>query len=497
MQRGARSAINAILYTAAMNVRRIRWLHAWLVVMAVAVIVGGCGPERAEVDPLGTLRTPSIMGSQHIRAMEALDASAPDDPETLKALHDVVRRDVYSVPAREAALDRLAQRDPENLKRTIRQSLPRSESWGWVVRCSEIIAERGWPDLSAALVSSWARPVAGMKDDLKRPEHKALAQLHGEENIIEMVFGLFMESQSVGEQFFRTRCWDLLHRLGQRERLVQLLASAEAPHDDAMLLDLRTAARDLGIVPRNREEILWVRKLREPERAEFWEKAVAAVQGLSAARRAELELRDVPILVSAALHGPELLALSRDDLYVRVEGYLKSQPHYVQESNYDNIAGDSRQRLHEHRDQLTWGDLAAMQIAVRAMQVPEVRRHLFEYAERDRLDTSTEYGGVIALDGQDRFVVREFQPVMRRHDQEFISSQAMLDAAYTSIFHFHLHAQNYRNDKYAGPGFGDMNYADNTRANCLVFTFMSKETMNVDYYRHGRVVVDLGVIKKK
>jgi hypothetical protein len=51
--------------------------------------------------------------------------------------------------------------------------------------------------------------------------------------------------------------------------------------------------------------------------------------------------------------------------------------------------------------------------------------------------------------------------------------------------------------EYAGPELGDMNYADNTRANCLVFTFVNEGVMNVDYYRHGRVVIDLGVISNK
>jgi hypothetical protein len=289
----------------------------------------------------------------------------------------------------------------------------------------------------------------------------------------------------------------LLHRLGQRQRLIDLLASSDAPNDDAMLVDLRAGASELGLVPRNREEILWLRKLREPQRAEFWSRAVQAVQQLSEQRRAELELRDLPIIVSASLYDPELLRMSRDDLYPRIEAYLRHQRHHLQASNYDGFASKSRQRLEEHRSELTWGDLAAMFIAIRSIQVPEIVEHLFDYAERDRMDETTEYGGVIALDAKDRFEVREFMPVMRRHDREFLASQAMLDAAYTSIFHFHLHAQNYRNQEYAGPGFGDVNYADNTRANCLVFTFLNNETMNVDYYRYGRVVIDLGEIKRQ
>lgn len=456
----------------------------------------GCASTQSESDPLTALKSSSLLGYQHMRAMETLDATAPNDPETIKALHDVVRRDMYQVPTREAAVNRLAERDLENLMRTIRQTLPRTESWGWVVRCSEIIAERGWVDLSPALVSSWARQVVTMKDDFQRPEYKALAQLHGADNVTDVVYTMFMETKSVGEQGLRTRCWDLLHRLGQRERMVQLLASSDVAADDAMLLDLRAGAVDFGLVPVNREEILWLRKLRTPEHAEFWARAKNAVQNLPADRRAELELRDLPILVSASLHDPELLQSDFNSLYARVEASLKDQLHYVHDSNYDSIGTVSRQRLYEMRDDLTWGDLAAMQMAIRSLQVPEVVTHLFKYADRDQLDTSTEYGGIIALDGKDRFEVLEFQPVMRRHDQEFIASQAMLDAAYTSIFHFHFHAQNPKNDKYAGPGFGDFNYADNTRANCLVLTFINHDTLNVDYYRHGRIVVDLGVIKR-
>ena len=464
--------------------------------LCLVAMLWGCASDQVKSDPIATLNAPSLTGYQHNKAMEALDATAPNDPETLKALHNVVSRDYYSLGVREAALNRLAERDLDNLKRTIRNTMPRSESPGWIERCSQIIAERGWTDLSPALVSSWARPRAWVRDEMQRPEYMALASMHGPDNITDVVYTLFLESKSAGQQGLRTRCWDLLHRLGQRERLVQLLASSNVPQDDAMLLDLRAGAAELGLVPRNREEILWLRKLREPDRSDFWARAVSAVKDLSPQRRADLELRDLPILVSASLHDPEMLRMSSDDLYARAESYLQSQPHYVQDSNYAGIADSSQQRLRDHRGKLTWGDLAAIHIAIRALQVPEVVAHLFNYAERDQVDTSTEYGGVIALDAKDRFEIREFQAMMRRHDQEFIASQAMLDAAYTSIFHFHLHAQKYRNEQFAGPGFGDINYADNVYANCLVFTFMNKDTMNVDFYRHGRVVIDLGVIKR-
>jgi hypothetical protein len=119
---------------------------------------------------------------------------------------------------------------------------------------------------------------------------------------------------------------------------------------------------------------------------------------------------------------------------------------------------------------------------------------LFDYAKRDLEDKTTEYGGVIALDDNGRFEILEFEPKIRHHDRRFNASQDMFDAAYTALFHFHFHAQKYRNGDHAGPGMGDKNYATNTRANCLVFTFVNENTMNVDYYRHSGVVIDLGTI---
>jgi len=70
----------------------------------------------------------------------------------------------------------------------------------------------------------------------------------------------------------------------------------------------------------------------------------------------------------------------------------------------------------------------------------------------------------------------------------------MFDAGYTALFHFHYHAQKYRNGSHAGPGAGDMNYANTTRTNCLVLTFVDHDTLNVDFYRHDGMLVDLGVI---
>ncbi|MDY7109299.1 MAG: hypothetical protein SYC29_11755 [Planctomycetota bacterium] len=462
---------------------------------AAALVAAGCASTPTLDDPLAALANVENGPRVHMAAMSALDAR-PSDDAYLKTLHRVVWKAGYTVDAREAAVQRLIEYDLEGLKRTLRQHLPRMTAWAGLTRLCEIIAEQGWEDLSPALVSSWARPTAYVQEETERPEYKALARLFGPENVPDVVFDLLITSSKVYQQGLRTRCWDLLHRLGRRERLVNMLADREIPDDDAFMLDLQAGAAELGLVPHNREEILWLRKLRQPERRPFWDEAVAALGQLTAARRAALEFRDIPIVVSAARHEPELLAMDESAIYARLHAVLAGRKHHSRGSNWDNQSANQRERLYEWRGELTWGDLAAMHVALRALQVPQVVDHLFDYAERDRADETTEYGGVIALDERGRFEILEFPPRIRQHDQKFIASQAMLDAAYTSLFHFHMHVQRHWNRQYAGPGFGDVNYADNTRANCLVFTFVAEDAMNVDYYRHGRVMVDLGEIRR-
>jgi len=421
--------------------------------------------------------------------MVALDTH-PDE-QYLDALTGLLWMPGYTVTSRRQAFERLLEYDEARLKKTIRRRLPNIGARLWQEQLCGLIVEHGWIDLSPALVSSWARSIPYV-DDFTRVEYKSLVELYGSrEGVVDAVFELLVESRS---PTLRTRCWGLLYRLGYHGRLIALLEAHSVDPGDAMLMDLRAAALDLGVVPRNREEILWVRKLRDPSRAEFWSQATAAVQSLPQSRRMELELRDLPIVVAASIHDPELLHADKRALFDRLAGRLAGRRKYIDAGRYAGFPGSYDQHLAAHRKVLTWGDLAAMTLALRAVEVSQVAAHLWAYAEDDRQDKTTEYGGVIRLDARGRFEVIEFRPKFRTADNRFVASQAMLDSAYTAVFHFHFHAQKYDNRRYTAPGIGDLNYADNLRANCLVFSFVNKDTMNVDYYRHSRVIVDLGEV---
>jgi hypothetical protein len=460
-------------------------------------LAAGCTSPIAVDDPQAArevLASPGGSGRKHLGAMQTLDAQ-PDKEEYFKQLLAIMYRPGYTIEVREAALTRLAAYDLDALKRTIRQRLPRMGARGWHDRLCILIAERGWVDLTPALVSSWAQRV-GFVDDLDRMEYTALVRLYGPDHVIDAVFEILVESSKPYQLGLRSRCWELLHRLGERERLEALLAQPPPDTTDLMMVDLHRASVELGVVPRTREEILWIRMLMQGEHAEFWSQAVAAVHDLPDTRRREMELRDLPILVAAAIHDPWLLNADKAEMYDRVAARISSSRVHVDPRRFEGFPGIYPQRLFEHRKKLTWGDLAAMYLAVQAADVSEVAAHLFDYALRDHEDTSCEYGGVIVLDEEGRFEILEFPPRYRRRDNEFIASQAMMNASYTAVFHFHLHVQRYRNERYATPGMGDLNYADSTRANCLVFTFVGADTLNMDFYRHGRVIVDLGEIHR-
>jgi hypothetical protein len=459
----------------------------------LAICLGACASVTVD-DPWTELADPGALPVRQIAAMETLGAT-PDE-RYVEALESVMWRPGYTTPVREAALERLEVLDPEGLQRSVRLRLPNLGIWGWLERLCAIIAERGWTEQTPALISSWARHVVLQTDYRNRPEYRALAALHGEEQVVGVVFATFVETTEVAKQGLRLRCWELLHHLGERERLVQIIRGVEPSPDDLLLLDLQAGAEELGIVPDRREEIIWMRTLRQPEHAALWSLAREGCGRLPARERAVLRMRDLPVVAAAAVHEPELLETPRERLFDQIEAELRDREHHSHESAHAQDTAQRSMHISSYRDDLTWGDLAALRLAIRALEVPQVVGHLFDYADRDHEDRTTEYGGIIRLDERNRFEVLEFPPRVREHDQKFVASRDMFKASYDAIFHFHNHVQKHRNKLYAGPGYGDLVYADQVRANALVFTFVDRDTMNVDYYRHDRVVVDLGVIRR-
>jgi len=466
-----------------------------VLLLIFSLLILGCGGQTMK-SPSKVLRETGRSSSVHTQAMELLDVQLGiEDQHYQEMLQQMLWAPGYTNDARMEALDRLWASDRVGTIRIIRQRLPRLNNWSWLAEVCSWIADEQVEELDEALISSWAKPTLMVENEEDRPEYKALIRLVGEDEVVNVIFDSLVESNTTWKQGYRTRCWELLHRLAESERIVQLLNSEFVEEDDAFLLDLRKAMNDFGIIPLRREEILWIRELAKPEYESFWNEAIDALSEVSEQRRSELEIRDIPMAVSLKRHGDAgALSRSTSEIIRSVESATQGQKHYFEREGGGGSYQHGAEMLATYKSKLTWGDAIALEIALEALDVPEVRTHIFDYAKRDLEDTTTEYGGVIALDKKGRFEILEFEPRIRHHDRRFNASQEMFDAAYTALFHFHFHAQKYRNGDHAGPGMGDKNYATNTRANCLVFTFVNESTLNVDYYRHTGVVVDLGTI---
>jgi hypothetical protein len=451
---------------------------------------------------VATLMNGALSNMVHRGAMTQLEAAPRDDDTTIDVLQGLIYRSGYDVDVRRRGLEMLIEIDRARLVRTLRQRLPRITDKPWLRQVCNWIAHQDWSSaeretLEEALVSSWGRAWTGGMPEAQRPEYQAMAEMVGKDQLVDFVWAQLLAHNQPSQEAYRHRCWELLHRLGARERL--MAAVQELTPDvsaNPMLKDLHEAAVAFGTVPWNREEILWLRKLREPERRTFWTQAQGACAAMPEARRLTLRIRDLPTAVAAMRHRPDLAGSTRSAMAQQLERRLQGIQHYSEENAYYKNGRFVEDRVHDHINDLSWGDLAAITLALDALDVVPVLAHLFDYADRDNAETSTEFGGVIALDGKGRYEIQEFHPRVRHHDLRFNAPQEMFDAAYTGLFHFHFHATTHRNRVHAGPGLGDLTYADVTRANCLVLTFIDEDTLNVDWYRHDGVVVDLGCVQR-
>ncbi len=428
--------------------------------------------------------------------MRLLDAD-PTNPLYIKALRKMVIQPGYAMSLRDEAWDRLLKNDPKALKEALEIGLPKMSALEWRTEVCRRIGELGWKDLTQTLIRAWVVPMPILESNLmKRPEYLALCALWTKERVPSVLFELMLKSDPVKEANLRARCWELLIATGERQRIMDLLADDSIATTDSFILDMRRTSKDLNVVPRNREEILWVRALREPEHRAFWDAAAAAVAQLPESVRITLEPRDIPVVAAAGRVRPDLLKADRDALFAEVTARLAREKITRHGASFEGYGTQMAETPRAHEKEMTWGDCAAVLVAIAALDDPAVRKHLFDMADRDLSDRTTEYGGLLQLDATGRFELVEYQPQVRGSDVRFEASGKMFEEGYDAIAHFHFHAQAYDNRRYAGPHFGDFNYADATGVNGLMFCYIDSNTLNADYYRHGQVVIDLGEVRR-
>ena len=464
---------------------------------AAALFAGGCNSRRP-VDPIVALNT-SPSPEEQLGAIEMLREQVPLSDEAKRALRRTTFAQGFNLANREAAFDLMVKEDRKGLREVLETNIVRMESFEYRRWIMEQIAARGMKDYTTVLVNSWAGGVpAWGNDDRKRPEYEAMAALYGSDKVGDALFAVMMEASPVRQAALRARTWELLMRIGERDRLKELVISSAVRPDDVMLKDIKQLVDDLGILPETREELIWLGKLRQSASPAYWKMAGEALREVPSEQKVNFELRGIPVAMAAQRYAPDLLKKTKDqlfdDLMVRLT-LRDSGKHSADFTGWDTGSKRS-ERLGTQRAEVNWTDLVASNLALSMLDDPKVSARIFDIGDRDHQDRRTEYGGVVRINDAGQWEVVEVRPRVTGSDIRFEAPQELFDQGYTSLFHFHMHAQEFENGTYAGPHMGDFGYANSTRANCLVFTFIRRDTMNVDYYRHGPLVIDLGTVHR-
>ncbi len=492
-----------------------------LALLAGSAALHGCSASAPEVsaDPIADLRNPNSTNGKRLAAVEAVWTQSKADPAKREAARQALKDVIWAVnntsEVRALALTELysdetaeGQADNRQLSKFL---LPKELSRTVVALICQETEKRQWKDMDAALVRAWSKPNKAVKDE-DRAERTALMKLFPDKPVEAVVFDVFVNPPPAEptygmkwEDRIRADAWDLLARLdvdgSQRTMLLSSLQSAPDGSSSETINQLRAAVRDLHAIPLTGNELRWLSSLRDPSKPQnqqWWAEVTSVVASLDAEKTRRFALRHAEPFRWAARYKPEYLAASRDQLVAMIEQRLKGRELHRRTADTTEFKVALKQNFEYWSDQLRYADLVTILVIDDAISSPAVRASLFAQAEVDQRDETTEYGGLVTADADGSWIATMYppRPSQRLADNKFVASEEMITRGDRSLAHYHYHVQRRKNEDYAGPSDGDLEYARINGRNCLVFTSINENTLNVDYYQPDGAIVDLGDVKK-
>lgn len=417
--------------------------------------------------------------SRRVAALERVSAGE-EAPAQVRAMWRIVWSDREPTSLRVACMDRLIARDTETFWAVAATNVPTVRSPGMMVALCDRAVAAEQVKMTGPLIRSLARPSSVMSD-AERPEALAIAALLNQSVEEALWAALFSNEGTTVEQ---AGAWEVQSRMnGADAARAALLARAPSGARASLGAELARLAAVVTPLPHTREQLLWMLHLR---------RHTPGLLDAPPVRPAAL--RHLPVLSHA---DPARVAMSIAEVRERVARLRTGRGFYPRGRDIDGeeYVTSTPERLADHRERLTRADLLHLWAILDALDSPAVRRVLFDGADADFADTEAEHGGLLTW--RDGMPVAElYPPALRGNDRAYHSSHRLIEAAYTGMAHFHFHAQQHDNAAFAGPGKGDLGFADRMGMACVVLTFVDRDTLAADYYQPGGVVVDLGAIAR-
>lgn len=505
---------------------------AWMLLLGTGfgVMGPGCSSSSAfepSGNPLLDVRNPSLLGRDRVEAAEAawaeVEAGVRVRGRTREAFKSLAWSRSTEEPVRLALIYLLMSDETEegasDSEQLARLMLPTERSPAIIRAVAAAAVREGWVSTVPALVRSYARESPNVPDR-DRPEREAIERLVPGTPVEDVVYRVFLSPAPQGEggdatdavlrsrERARDDAWTLLSRLDTDGRIRAGLIGRTLPGDADLAAErdvemLRSALRELAILPRTGEELAWLRRLKNVEgegdraqNAAWWAEATQAVGGLTANQRGGLELRHIEAVRWASMKRPEWLSLDRAGLQSELEDRLRERPRITRKAEKGRAPRSERMR--DRAGAMSWGDTLAVLVVDEALASVVVEKDIWEQVELDREDTSTEYGGVIETlpDGSFRAVLFRPRARDRMGDEVFIASGDMIRFSDRALAHYHLQVSEKRLSNLAGPSDGDLAYAASSGRTCVVFTSIGGDALNVDVYAGDGVILDVGYMEQ-
>ena len=485
----------------ASNLRATRFVFAqryrcrsgqWALLVLLTTLLTGCTPTTYD-DPISVMldRTAEYR-SRRLAADQARRELYRDDRRAA-ALQRIVWEPGYPSWQRCDAVNQLVELSATRFRTMARRRLTQLDDWPTIRLILDLAVANRWTNFTPAVVRQYARQAHAIGDD-QRPERLTLSKLNPhisiEQVVYEVLIGHGHDDVSLAE---RVAAWELLNRLVSPDRVGQLLGNA--PATTTLIADLQACARQLGTWPTGREGVLWLAYLRDPTRRALWQRAVDVARQLPPSDRGSVSLRHIGML---ARLGEDRLAMSDDQLVTQMTRYMTFAEHHGDDRhavspqvNPGVVAGPP---FDSTLLRLGWADLTNLSLVCEGLKDPHLTESLFEQADADRLDTTTEHGGVLDLNDSGQVVAVSYPPQLRAHDRRFVPPPEMIEHLYAALAHYHFHAQDHDNRAYARPGSGDLKLAKRLPAMFVILTFVDQNRLNVDVHLPDGVVLDLGTI---